>query len=497
MAKPGSERAAASLRLAPMFLLLGLLPFVAVEHAARATTATFTAVADTYSRSDVPTGNYGTSGRFSAQNGSQVRVAYLRFNVQLPPGTSVTGATLVVYAISAGTAVPVELHRVTDTTWGETTLTWANAPAVGALVSSANTYMNKTSVSFPAASLVDGSGLVSMALVTASTAYHGWSSREASSNRPQLLVETTTTSSTGATTTTTTGATTTTMAATTTTTGATSTTTAPPSAGDPVIVAAGDIACPGLCGQGQTAALVDSINPTAVLGLGDYQYEEGTLANLAAFYDPYWGRFKAKTWPAVGGSHDFYGTGDFLTYFNNGRPVPLAPEGSYSFDIGSWHFIALNSFCFPSATCDENAVTAWLRADLAAHPNLCTAAYFHEPYWTSPSNHARNLHLKPWIDALYDAGADVVLQAHNHFYERFAPQTPGDVRDDGRGLTAFVVGTGGRSHYAPTATAANSLAGNADTYGVLKMTLHPSGFDFQFVPVAGRAFTDSGTGACH
>jgi hypothetical protein len=271
----------------------------------------------------------------------------------------------------------------------------------------------------------------------------------------------------------------------------------PPSGSDPVIVAAGDVACPGVCGQDDTANLIDAINPAAVLGLGDYQYDYGTLANMTKYYDPYWGRFKAKTYPANGGSHDFYGTGDYLSYFNNGGPVTLKAEGSYSYNVGSWHIVALNSYCFERSSCDETAVTNWLKADLAANPAACTLAYFHQPYWTSPSNHNRLTTTKPWIDALYNAGADVLLQAHNHFYERFAPQNPSSARDDARGLTAFVVGTGGRSFYSPSGTAANSVARNGNTYGVLKMTLRSTSADFKFMPVAGSTYTDSGTINCH
>jgi hypothetical protein len=275
---------------------------------------------------------------------------------------------------------------------------------------------------------------------------------------------------------------------------------APPGgAGGVVVAAAGDIACPGVCGQADTAQIVtQTIRPQYVLGLGDYQYDTGTLPNLQAHYDPYWGRFKDITYPINGGVHDFFGTGDYLTYFNAGGPVALQPEASYSFDVGSWHVIALNSFCFERSSCDVARWTAWLAQDLAAHPARCTLAYYHEPYWTSPSNHAEDTALRPWIQALYDAGADVVLQGHNHVYERFAPQTPDSQRDDARGLVAFTVGTGGASHYAFNGSpAANSLVRDDSTWGVLQLVLRPGGYDFQFVPVPGQTFTDSGSGTCH
>jgi hypothetical protein len=479
-------------------------PTTATSAPASGATATvsFSPVADTYSRSDTATTNYGTSPRVSAQNQSgQIRRAYLRFNVSVPAGSAVTKATLRMYSEAAGTSTPVELHGLADTTWGETALTWNNAPALNpAVVAQATGYANNAYVPFDATSLVSGSGLVSMALSTASSTWEGFTSREGT-NKPQLIVET---GGSGSTTTTTAPpppTTTTTAPPTTTTTTAppttTTTTSPPPTSGDPVVAAAGDVACPGVCGQAETAKLITAMNPAAVLGLGDYQYDTGTLANFNSYYNPYWGQFKSKTYATNGGSHDFYGTGDYLTYFNNGGPVQLKPEGSFSFNVGTWHFVALDSYCFERSTCDEASVTSWLKADLAAHPNVCTAAYFHQPYWTSPSDHARSLQIKPWIQALYDGGVDVVLQAHNHFYERFAPQSPTDVVDTARGLTAFVVGTGGRSFYSRSGTAANSVAYNSGTYGVLKMTLHPSSADFKFVPIAGKTFTDSGTVNCH
>jgi hypothetical protein len=427
---------------------------------------------DAYVAGDQPDANAGAATDLRS-DASPVLVTYLKFDlreVTLP----VARATLRMYKTN-GSAGLQTIWNVDDDTWSEATLTFGNRPAhAGALTSFVPGTAAGTSVDvdLTAAVAARAGTLLSFTVESTSSDGYAFNSKEAAANRVGLVVE------------------------------------AggeppppppppPPPGSDPVVVAAGDVACPGVCGQDETAALIDAINPAAVLGLGDYQYEFATPANLAAYYDPYWGRFKARTYPASGGSHDFYGTGDYLTYFNAGGPVVLQPEGSYSFDLGAWHLVALNSFCFERATCDEVAVTNWLIADLAAHPAPCTLAYFHQPYWTSPSNHNRTLSTKPWIQVLFDAGADVVLQAHNHVYERFAPQTPDDGRDDSRGLTAFTVGTGGRSLYAFTGTAANSLVRNSDTFGVLELTLRPGGYDFRFVPEPGRAFSDSGSGSCH
>ncbi|MCW3046138.1 MAG: Alkaline phosphatase [Solirubrobacterales bacterium] len=272
----------------------------------------------------------------------------------------------------------------------------------------------------------------------------------------------------------------------------------PPPPPDPVVAAAGDISCPSPCAQVGTAALVtDVIKPVAVLGLGDFQYPDADPGLYSSFYDPTWGRFKAITYTTPG-NHDAYGTGPYLTYFNAGGPVALQPESLYSFDIGTWHVVSLDSYCFERTTCDEQAWGAWLQRDLAAHPAKCTLAFFHQPYWTTPGDEARTAILKPWIKLLYDAGADLVLEAHEHFYERFAPQDPDDRPDPARGIASFVVGTGGASHTAFSGPpAANSVVRDATTFGVLSLTLHPAGYDFRFVPVPGGSFTDAGSGTCH
>jgi hypothetical protein len=278
----------------------------------------------------------------------------------------------------------------------------------------------------------------------------------------------------------------------------------PPAPPAPVTVAAaGDISCEVVCPSTQgTAALIrDVIRPGAVLALGDFQYPDATIEQLSAVYDASWGAFKAITYP-VPGNHDVVPSRsdpDYVDYFNAGGPVQLVPEASYSFDLGEWHVVALNSLCFTGTGCsNRSAWTTWLRRDLAANPRACTLAFLHHPYWTSPAPAARNPELEPWIDALYDAGADVLLQAHQHVYERFHPQTPASDRDPERGIVAFTVGTGGAELVQFTAGGAhpNSAARSDDAYGVLQLTLHPTRYDFRFHSVGG-AYTDAGSGSCH
>jgi hypothetical protein len=274
-----------------------------------------------------------------------------------------------------------------------------------------------------------------------------------------------------------------------------------PAARPVTVAAAGDISCDSLCPStlGTAALIRDVIHPAAVLGLGDFQDPDATIDRLNAFYDKSWGAFKAITY-AVPGNHDPFPSRtdpDYVDYFNAGGPVQLVPEASYSFDLGAWHIVALNSLCFSGEGCtDRNAWTSWLKRDLAAHPQACTLAFLHHPYWRSPSVTSRTRELRPWIEALYDAGADVLLQAHQHAYERFHPQNPDSERDDARGIVAFTVGTGGDGLIQFTGTHPNSAARSDDVHGVLQLTLHPGSYDFRFHSVGG-SYTDAGSGSCH
>jgi Cupredoxin-like domain len=237
------------------------------------------------------------------------------------------------------------------------------------------------------------------------------------------------------------------------------------------------------------------INPVAHLGIGDFQYDN--IGTILSGYDKIWGP-KPKglypiIYPTAGPTHDVTSCSD--TRYQNywGRPAMKI----YSFDLGSWHIISL-----PSAAtrygCDVSGITAALKADMAASSKRCTLAFMQEPYWTRPTGkHTRENRLRPWVQALYDRNADVLLQASNHDYQRFAPQNMSDRPDASRGIRAFVLGTGGISLYPFTGTAPNVEASNDRTYGVLKMVLHPSGYEFEFVPVAGGTFTDAGSGTCH
>jgi hypothetical protein len=259
-------------------------------------------------------------------------------------------------------------------------------------------------------------------------------------------------------------------------------------------VAAGDIADCTSTGDEATAALLDTLGGV-VLTLGDNAYNSGTAAEYANCYDPTWGRHKAATHPSPG-NHEYASGGDgYFDYFGDAAGSP--GEGWYSFDLGEWHIISLNSNCDAIGGCDEGSPEeAWLRADLGAHPARCTLAYWHHPRFSS-GPHGDNAKMQPIWQALYDGGADVVLNGHDHDYERFGPQTPDGDADSAFGIREFVVGTGGRSHYAIVTPDAHSEATNDGTFGVLALTLHADGYGWRFVPEAGKTVTDSGTGSCH
>ena len=272
-------------------------------------------------------------------------------------------------------------------------------------------------------------------------------------------------------------------------------TAAPAHAADPVVIAAGDIASCSSKGDEATAALLDTL-PGAVLTLGDTAYQSGTASEFANCYDPSWGRRRVDTHPAPG-NHDYVTQGASAYYAYFGAAAGDPSRGYYSFDVGAWHVIAINSNCSAIGGCGAGSPQeTWLRADLAAHPASCTLAYWHHPLFSSGS-HGAQQYMAPIWNALYAAGADVILNGHDHIYERFGPQTPSGTADAEFGMREFIVGTGGASHYNVEQPLPNSEIHNTDTYGVLSMTLHSGGYDWRFVPEAGHSFRDSGTGACH
>jgi acid phosphatase type 7 len=205
-------------------------------------------------------------------------------------------------------------------------------------------------------------------------------------------------------------------------------------------------------------------------------------------------------YPTVG-NHEHYSTASasgYIGYFGASRvSYDASTKGYYSYNLGEWHMVALNLMCEQVGGCGASSpMVTWLKKDLAADPRTCTLAYFHHPLFSSGSSSGGNSKMKLSWEALYGSRADVILNGHVHNYERFAPQTSSGVADPERGIREFVVGTGGYSLNSFKTTVAISQVRNANAYGVLKLTLHPSSYDWKFVPVAGQTYTDSGSDSC-
>ena len=266
-------------------------------------------------------------------------------------------------------------------------------------------------------------------------------------------------------------------------------------------MAAGDIACapgsrstPDRCRHAQTAALLTGAD--RVLALGDLQYDSGALNDFRASYDPTWGQHKAITAP-VPGNHE-YQTADALGYFSYfGAAAHPQSNGYYSYDVGTWHMIALNTASVSDVPTEEGSPQeVWLKADLAEHPNQCVLAYWHHPLYTAGGYYPgyERLAQPLWVD-LYAAGADVVLNGHDHDYQRFALMDPAGVPDPRAGIREFVVGTGGKSHDAGIKQMTGLQYANGTTFGVLKLTLRPASYEWAFISEDGDVL-DKGSDTC-
>jgi acid phosphatase type 7 len=267
------------------------------------------------------------------------------------------------------------------------------------------------------------------------------------------------------------------------------------------LVGAGDIAsCKAIEGAEATTKLIEQI-PGTVFVAGDLAYEHGSAAEFRDCYGPTWGRFKNRTRPAPG-NHE-YGGPQASAYFQYwGDQAGPVGKGYYSYDLGVWHIIALNTNCDAPdfGGCGEGSPEElWLRDDLTHHPNACIVAYGHHALFSSGifRRHAMSPKLKPLWQDLYYAHADLMLVGHEHSYERFAPQDPDGVADPEHGIREIVVGTGGRSHNPLGFAIPNSEVRDSDTYGVLKVTLSPHSYTWEFIPEEGKTFRDSGAGVCH
>ena len=282
---------------------------------------------------------------------------------------------------------------------------------------------------------------------------------------------------------------------------------------DKVIAAAGDISTATLTGPAKlTSDLIISLNPDGVLVLGDSQYNDGFASQYSQYFDKLWGRFKANIHPAPG-HHDYYTDSTAAGYYgyygaaanNSSQPnCTSSCEGYYSFDIGNWHIVALNTNHFNATSsaicayvpCDAtSAQVTWLKQDLAATAKPCRLAFWSDPRWSSGTKHGSNAALGAFWTALYAAHADLVLNGHEHNYERFAKQNPSGTADSA-GIREIVSGTGGNGLYPFGTPLSNSQARDNATHGVLKLTLHSDSYNWDFLPADGT-FTDTGTQTCN
>jgi acid phosphatase type 7 len=275
------------------------------------------------------------------------------------------------------------------------------------------------------------------------------------------------------------------------------------------VVSAGDIANCATHMHEETAMLVDNIAPDAVLTLGDTVYPNGSISDFLDCYHPSWGRFRSITRAAVG-NHEYHTphAAPFYAYFCSEMGV-LPLQGRYSFNLGKWHVVVLNSNCGgdldTSASvadnfggCEQDAPQAqWLTKDLAQHPAKCTLAMWHHPRFSSGSHGNADRMAATWT-ILEAAGADLVLSGHAHFYERFAPMRADGELDAAHGLRQFVVGTGGTGlHTFSTVMPGSAVRYNA-TYGVLKLDLKPTGYRWKFIATGTTpASVDEGEAECH
>jgi acid phosphatase type 7 len=459
--------------------------FMAWSFADEASTATtYEPTDDARVAEAEPNANFGLYNLFTDGTAGDQHESFLKFNVAGLTG-EVKSAILRVYVYDGTTDGPSVYPTETD--WSEDTLSWNTRPAqTGLGVADAGDVPAGGYYDFDVTSLVSGNGTYSFGLKQPGTdrmrAYGGVAARPHPQLNPQLIVTTTATAT------------------------------------DPAVLSAGDISN-GHPQDEATAQLLRS-TPGTVLAVGDLAYPDGSLEDFQSFYDPTWGTEKMRTRP-VPGNHD-YKTADASGYFDywNGPANQTGPAGDrdkgyYSYDLGSWHLIALNTGqCYDQRTIIDgyfqqcapgSPMLTWLEQDLSQNTKLCTLAYFHHPRYSSGTDHGDDPQRTAAIwDTLYAHDADVVISGHEHDYERFAPQDDHAKADPERGIREFVVGTGGgweapdlSGNYFTDPPQPNSEVRAAPAWGVLKMTLHQGSYDFRFLPAAGTTFTDSGSGRCH
>src|SRR5215211_1543568 len=442
-----------------------ILPSVTSTNNAQAEggSTLFTAEADARVRQSDPTTNYGGDITLHAdgESGSEIE-SFIQFTVTEGAGP-IQSARLRLYVTDNGTQDGPAVYA-TSNSWTEDSITWDNRPAPTSDAVDNKDHLSANSwVEYDVTSLITGSGTFSFVLVGDSSDGVIFSSREGE-QPPQLVL-----APVGSDVST-----------------ATPTIIATSPGDDVILVGAGDISTCRNDNDELTAQLLDTI-PGTVFTTGDNAYDNGTMVEYLNCYDPTWGRHKERTRPSPG-NHDYLtsGAAGYFQYFNN---VP----SYYSYNLGSWRIYALNSEIDAS---DNSPQVTWLKADLASNPAQCVLAYWHRPRWSSGVNHGSSEDSQTLWQILYEAGAELVLNGHEHNYERFTEMNAVGAAVS-PGLREIVVGTGGRNLYEFGSALPASEVRENSTFGVLKLTLRADGYDWEFVPIAGSTFTDSGSGNCH
>lgn len=464
-------------------LIGGGLMVVGASPAA-ASTMTLNPVADSYVQSGQPASNFGTATSVKVDR-SPVTTSYLKFDVQGMTSAPAKATVRIFKSLSTTTAIT--LRPVADNSWSETGITFNNKPTPGGTpITPPTPWGTNVWLSYDVTSLVQANGLVSFALDTTSSTSKSLPSREATTNKPELVLEPA----------------------------------AAPAASVTVAVG-GDVACgttetyynggagtATACRMQTTSDLVLGMQPQHVFALGDLQYNSGSSVDFGISYNSTWGRFKNITRPVVG-NHEYgtSGAAGYFGYFGNAA-TPLQPGcvknclGYYSFtvpvDTSKWHVVVINSECTRIGGGVGCAVGSpqytWLAKDLADNATLCTAVLTHRPRWSS--NSFASPEIQPLVDLMSANKVDLLLTGHAHSYERFAAQNAA-AQPDPAGITEIIVGTGGRDSQGFGTVAPNSLVHKNHIFGVMNLGLTATGYHYSFVADPTTPFTDSGSGTCH
>ena len=447
----------------PAATLTQVATTAAPETPASSASLTFIAEADARVKQSSPDTNYGSATTLQVDKDPDLE-SFLRFTVTGVSGP-VQSARVRLYATDNDTSNGPAIYA-TDPAWDEKEITWNKRPARTSEAMDNKERIDKnTWVEYEVTSIVSGDGTYSFVLAGDSDNAVSFSSRQGV-QPPQLVV---------------------TFGGQVTPTVTSIPTITPTMAeGSVSVIAAGDISTCENDNDQLTAQLLDSL-PGTVLTLGDNVYDHGTLSEYKNCFDPTWGQYSDRIKP-VPGNHEYLtsGASGYFQYFNNIPPY-------YAYDLGSWRIYALNSEIDVSASSEQ---VKWLEADLGANPRQCVLAYWHQPRWSSGKSHGGAEAYQTLWQILYEAGAELVLNGHEHNYERFAPMNATGQADP-QGLREFVVGTGGRNHYDFGTIETTSEVRDNTSFGVLKLILRPTGYDWQFIPAAGSTFTDSGSTECH